>query len=170
MSIHTSIRTSIGPESSSGLRRRACAWLCAAAIALAPAAAVALAPSSAEASRGGEIAKQAGLGVGSFFASVLYAPVKIVYATGGLVVGGLAYLVTAGDGDAAKTILVPSTLGDYVVTPNQLRGEEKIEFIGREPGYAEPDPSTIARAPESEVAARGAEAWETDSSSAPEGW
>ena len=153
-----------------GLRRTLCAWLCATAIALAPAAAIALAPSSAEASRGGEIAKQARLGVGSFFASILYAPVKLVYATGGLVVGGLAYLVTAGDGDAAKTILVPSTLGDYVVTPKQLTGDEPLEFIGREPGYSEPDPATIARAPESEVAARTADSWETESSSAPEGW
>lgn len=107
------------------VRRTAAALVCACAITLAPTAALA-----------DSAAKEAGLGLASALASVLYAPVKIVYATGGLLVGGLAFAFSGGDSDVAKVVISPSVRGDYVITPAQLRGEKSIEFIGREPGYA----------------------------------
>jgi outer membrane protein OmpA-like peptidoglycan-associated protein len=75
-------------------------------------------------------ATTAGLGVGSVLASALYAPVKIVYATAGAIVGGVAWIFTGGDSDTAMSIFQPSMAGDYVITPDHLRDPGSIEFIG----------------------------------------
>jgi len=109
-------------------------------------------------------AAQAGLGLGSFAASLLYAPVKIIYATGGLIVGGFAYALTAGDLETAQTIWIPSTLGDYVITPSMLTGDETPQFIGRDPAYA--NAGALAKAGDPEPV----DTWEPTDSSAPAGW
>jgi hypothetical protein len=75
----------------------------------------------------------AGWGALSALSRLLYAPVKVVYATGGLLVGGFAWLFSAGDNDVVNAVITPAVRGDYVVTPANLRGEESLEFIGREP-------------------------------------
>ena len=120
------------------VRSQLCALVCGAAIALAPASALAGA---------GTIAKEAGIGAGSALASLVYAPVKLCYATFGLIVSGMAWGFSGGDAEVAKTVLTPSVLGDYVITPSQLRGEEGIEFFGREPGYGE-ESTSVASAPD----------------------
>ena len=81
------------------------------------------------------MSKQAGLGFGSAVASLIYAPVKLCYALGGLVVGGLAWAFSGGDNEVANVVLTPSILGDYVLTPEHLVGDRPIEFFGRDPDY-----------------------------------
>lgn len=76
---------------------------------------------------------EAGLGVAAGLISIVYAPAKVLYAAGGGLVAGLAYVLSAGDQDVTEPILTPSLRGDYVVTPAHLRGERQLEFIGREP-------------------------------------
>jgi hypothetical protein len=71
-----------------------------------------------------------GLGVGAFFTNLVYMPVKFVYATLGGVTGGFAYVLTGFNYSIAKSIWVPSTGGDYVVTPSMLRGDQPIYFSG----------------------------------------
>jgi len=101
------------------------------------AAAVGTAPAAASAEGAGELAKDAGLGVGTALASLVYAPVKLVYATGGLLVGGLAWAFSGGDSEVAKVVFTPSLRGDYVITSAHLAGEDRLEFFGREtPGRA----------------------------------
>jgi hypothetical protein len=117
-----------------------CAWIAAVAIVCSPAAAW------AEGASVGEKAKVAGLGAGSAILSLVYAPVKLVYASCGLVVGGMAYAFSGGDTQVANTVLTPSLLGDYVVSPKQLTGEESFEFFGRDPGY-QPRSANVAVAP-----------------------
>ena len=95
---------------------------------------LAMAPASAMADTL-EMSKNAGIGVGSAMASLVYAPVKLCYALGGLVVGGLAWAFSGGDNSVAKVVLTPSVLGDYVITPAHLRGDETIQFFGRDPQY-----------------------------------
>ena len=73
----------------------------------------------------------AGWGALSALTSLVYSPVKVVYAVGGLVVGGFAWLFSAGDNDVVKTVTTPAVRGDYVVIPGHLTGERKLEFIGR---------------------------------------
>lgn len=72
-------------------------------------------------------------GSGSALASLLYAPAKLVYAAGGSVVAGLAFLWSAGDRDVVRPILDAALRGDYVITPDHLRGERGVEFVGRSP-------------------------------------
>ena len=75
-------------------------------------------------------AKDFGYGVGAFFTNLVYMPTKFVYATLGGITGGFAYVLTGFNYNIAKGIWVPSTGGDYVVTPAKLRGDEPIYFSG----------------------------------------
>jgi len=77
----------------------------------------------------------AGLGIASALSTLVYGPVKIVYATLGSVIGGIAWGLSGGDADVLEAVLMPAVRGDYVVTPSHLRGEEPLEFIGHRRGY-----------------------------------
>ena len=98
---------------------------------LAAVAVLALMPSAASARDG--TGSEFGLGLGAAVCSLVYAPIKVVYAAGGGLVGGFAWLFSAGDGDVARAVVTPAMRGDYVVTPGHLRGEKPLEFIGRAP-------------------------------------
>jgi hypothetical protein len=117
-----------------------------------------LAPGAAMAGGGaGSMAKEAGIGAGSAIASLIYAPIKLAYAAGGLVVGGLAWGFSGGDSNVASIVLTPSLLGDYVVTTNQLSGRQEIEFFGRKPEYRDDD--GWDEAPSGDVADAGNTRW-----------
>ncbi len=112
--------------------------------AMAAALAIAMAASPARAGDAKEqpIDSDAGMGIAAGLATLVYAPAKVIYAIGGGVAAGLAYVVSAGNTDVTEPILTPSVRGDYVVTPAHLRGEKPLEFFGREPG----DPARRASA------------------------
>ena len=121
-------------------RKRVMGWVLSGFLAFAPA--TAMADSL-------DMSKTAGLGVGSAMATLVYAPVKLCYALGGLVIGGLAWGFSGGDNSVAEVVLTPSVLGDYVITPAQLSGEEPIEFFGRE---ARPKTVAVSAGPRSDQA------------------
>jgi hypothetical protein len=77
-----------------------------------------------------------GFGIGAALCSIVYGPAKIVYALLGSVIGGAAWVVTGGDADASTPIFEAALYGDYVVTPDVLRGERPLEFVGRSPDSA----------------------------------
>ena len=77
--------------------------------------------------------EELGYGVGSAVASFFYIPAKVTYAGLGLLTGGLGYLVTLGRADVANNIIYPAVGGNYVVTPNQLKGTEPLYFVGAPP-------------------------------------
>lgn len=107
---------------------------------------IALAPTASLAENdAGSMAKGIGIGTASALSSLIYGPAKIVYATTGVVVGGLAWVVSGGDADVAKTVITPAVYGDYVVSPGVLMGEEKLEWYGRSPDY--PATSHVSTAP-----------------------
>lgn len=81
------------------------------------------------------MASEGGVGALSAVTSLIYGPVKIVYATLGLVFGGLAWGLSGGDSDVLAAVVTPAVRGDYVVTPSNLRGEDPIEFFGQDPAY-----------------------------------
>ena len=64
----------------------------------------------------------AGMGVLSALSTLVYGPVKVVYAVGGIVVGGFAWALSGGDNDVARAVVTPA-----------VRGDRSIEFIGRDP-------------------------------------
>ncbi|MCC6968313.1 MAG: hypothetical protein IT391_18805 [Nitrospira sp.] len=71
-----------------------------------------------------------GMQVGSFLASLIYSPLKLAFAIGGGVVGGLAYGFSGGSEQTAKNIWVPSMYGTYIITPDHLKGDKPIRFLG----------------------------------------
>lgn len=71
---------------------------------------------------------------GSVLCSVVYCPVKTIYSIGGHLVGGTAYILTAGDKEASWKIFDNAVKGDYFVLPSHLKGEKKLKFNG-EPRY-----------------------------------
>lgn len=87
----------------------------------------------------------AGLGVTAALGSIVYAPIKLVYATVGGVVGVLAYVVTLGSSETANAIWEPTMGGNYVLTPGILAGDEEFHFNGqppappRDPSFTEHD-------------------------------
>jgi hypothetical protein len=99
-------------------------------------------------SRSQAIAKDGGLGFGAALATLVYAPVKVVYATGGLIVGGLAWAFSGGDSEVAAVVFTPSLRGDYVITPEHLNGKQRFEFFGRDERNADPEQTDVAAAPD----------------------
>ena len=79
-----------------------------------------------------EVSKESGLGAAAAVSSLIYGPAKLLYATGGVIVGAFAYAFTAGDSAVAEKVFTRSLRGDYVITPGMLMGEESLEFIGRD--------------------------------------
>ena len=81
-----------------------------------------------------------GLGVGAAICSIVYGPVKIVYATLGSITSGFAWLFTGGRTDIAREIITASVRGDYVVTPENLTFNEPLVFTVRAGALDEPKP------------------------------
>ncbi|HLH77360.1 MAG TPA: hypothetical protein VKV28_11190 [Candidatus Binataceae bacterium] len=71
-----------------------------------------------------------GYDAGSVVCSLIYFPFKAAYAILGGVIGGGAYLATAGNSQVANQIWRPSIGGDYLVTPGMLRGTQPLHFSG----------------------------------------
>jgi hypothetical protein len=84
------------------------------------------------------LGEEVGYGVGSALANVVYIPAKVAYAGLGLLTGGLGFVFSAGRADVANNIIYPSIRGHYVVTPNQLKGNEPIYFVGAPPPESGP--------------------------------
>lgn len=104
---------------------------------------IALAPQAARADDSME--SEAGLGAASALLTLLYGPVKVIYAFSGLLFGGLAWGLSGGDSDVLTAVVTPSVRGDYVITPALLRGERPLEFFGKDPEYrSEAAPPTEA--------------------------
>ena len=70
-------------------------------------------------------------GASCVLANIVYMPAKVLYAAGGGLVAGAAYLFSAGDKDVAKPILDAAVGGDYIVQPQHLSGDKKLVFFGQ---------------------------------------
>lgn len=72
-----------------------------------------------------------GLQVASGALSVLYIPFKGAYAVLGGLFGGMAYALTAGNAEVTKSVWDASWGGTFWLTPQHLRGDLPIEFVGQ---------------------------------------
>ena len=97
---------------------------------------------SGNSSEGGS-ASSAAMGAAAAVSSILYFPLKAVFAIGGGIVGGLAYAFSGGNENAAKSIWTTSMYGTYIITPDHLRGDKPIRFLG----VADMDAPAQANAP-----------------------
>jgi hypothetical protein len=82
------------------------------------------------------------MGVAAGLSSLLYFPLKAVFAIGGGIVGGLAYAFSGGNENAAKSIWTTSMYGTYIITPDHLRGDKPIRFLGVSDEPNVPAPAT----------------------------
>ena len=83
----------------------------------------------------------AGLGAVSWILSIPYGVGKVAFALFGGIIGGFAYPLTGGNLEISKAIWQTSAYGDYVITPEHLRGDEPLRFLGQPdtaPGPAAP--------------------------------
>ena len=74
-----------------------------------------------------------GWGMAAVGTNLLYIPAKMIYAITGGLVGLLAWGVTLGNNDVGLGVLQPAVTGTWVVTPEMLRGDQPIMFLG--PSY-----------------------------------
>jgi len=81
------------------------------------------------------VAAEGGLGMAAAISSLIYGPTKTVYALGGTVIAGCAWVFTGGDTRVASTVITRSVRGTYVITPETLKGRQELEFVGRAPEY-----------------------------------
>jgi hypothetical protein len=112
---------------------------------LACAVAIALGPVAASADEKA-MYNEAGVGALAALSSLVYGPAKILYAGCGLLFGGIAWALSGGDQAVMQAVLTTSVRGDYVVTPEHLRMERPLEFLGRDPAYRETPAAGVASA------------------------
>lgn len=140
------VSRSMGPDTAGSSLRRALALGLTACLLASPS--VALAGDHTK-----EVSKESGMGAAAALSSLVYSPIKLVYAVGGLVIGSLAWVFTAGDTEVADKVYVRSLRGTYVITPEILRGEEPLVFIGRDPSVMPVEqPKAVAAGPVADAA------------------
>ncbi len=74
--------------------------------------------------------KAAGLQASCWALTIPYGAAKMAYAIGGGIVGSLAWAITGGNMEVAKSIWIPSMTGEYIVQPQHLTGEKHLYFVG----------------------------------------
>jgi hypothetical protein len=79
--------------------------------------AMAAAPTAAWADMGTEVPNEGGIGAVAALSTLIYGPVKLTYATLGLLIGGAAWGLSGGDQQVLEAVVTPALRGDYVVTP-----------------------------------------------------
>jgi hypothetical protein len=94
---------------------------------------------------GGVDWKGVGLGAATAVANIGYIPAKTLYAILGGIGGGAGYALTGGNTQTANTIWRSALGGDYVLTPDMLRGAAPIHFSG--PTTTPPLPGNEPAAP-----------------------
>jgi hypothetical protein len=72
----------------------------------------------------------AGMQAASFALTIPYGAAKCAFALTGAIVGGLTYVFTGLDTNAAKKVWHTSMYGTYIITPEHLRGEKPVRFLG----------------------------------------
>jgi hypothetical protein len=95
--------------------------------------AMAAAPTAAWADMGSDLPNEGGIGAVAALSTLVYGPVKLCYATLGLLIGGAAWGLSGGDQQVLEAVVNPALRGDYVVTPEHIRMERGLEFYGKDP-------------------------------------
>jgi hypothetical protein len=72
----------------------------------------------------------AGLQAASWLLTIPYGAVKVAFAIAGGVVGGLTYGLSGGNMNAAKSVWETTMYGTYIITPEHLKGEKPVRFLG----------------------------------------
>ena len=106
--------------------------------------ALAATPTAAWADMGSDLPNEGGIGAVAALSTLVYGPVKLTYATLGLLIGGAAWGLSGGDQQVLESVVTPALRGDYVVTPEHIRMERGLEFYGRDSQYREVQQAAVA--------------------------
>jgi hypothetical protein len=71
------------------------------------------------------------MGASCLVVGVPYTAFKLTFAGLGAIFGTFTYALTGGDEEAAKKVWDPSLRGTYIITPEHLKGEKRVEFVGK---------------------------------------
>lgn len=74
--------------------------------------------------------KKSGVGLGTALTTLPYSIIKLCYAGGATVVGGLSWAFSAGDTSVFWSIVTPAWTGDWTVTEAHFLESKELEFIG----------------------------------------
>lgn len=80
-------------------------------------------------------------GTGAGILTLVYTPLKLAYAVTSVPLGGLVYMWTLGNSEAAERVLHSGTRGTFVLTPDHLKGDQDINFMGTNEPEEEPEES-----------------------------
>ena len=126
----------IRPCAHAAPRRAAALLLVTAVLVLAQAGAPAVA--FAEAEDSGPLTKFF-FGITSAVCTLVYTPLKIVYAVSSIPMSGLVYTWSAGNAEMSERVLRSGTQGTWVVTPEHLQGNRSLTFVGNANEGPDPD-------------------------------
>jgi hypothetical protein len=87
-------------------------------------------PAAALATDKRQAGRDASIGLATVVANIFYIPAKVGYAAIGGLTGGLTFALTGGNLDAAESVWVASGGGDYVLSPQHIQGQQRIQFSG----------------------------------------
>jgi len=75
--------------------------------------------------------QQVAYGAGSFLGSLVYSPLKAAFC----ILGAIAspFTIPFGGTKMAGQVVGSTCRGTWVITPNVLRGRERVDFIGQAP-------------------------------------
>jgi len=62
--------------------------------------------------------------------TLVYPPLKLTYAAASIPIGGLVYVWTLGNSEVSSRIIRSGTRGTFVLTPDHVRGDKDINFMG----------------------------------------
>lgn len=86
--------------------------------------------------------------VTSLLSTIPYGAAKVGVALVGGLVGGTAYVLSAGNLENSQEIWSYFLKGTYVLTPEHLKGEKPVHFIGKTPeGDMDPEPAEPTQDP-----------------------
>jgi len=84
-----------------------------------------------------------GISAAAWVLTVPYGAAKVAYAIVGGTVGVLTFAFSGGDTDAAMSVWATSMGGNYIITPDHLKGREPLRLTG---GQAEEPKPAVPRA------------------------
>lgn len=70
-------------------------------------------------------------GLASYFLTMPYGGIKMAVAMLGAIAGGMGFIFTGGDKVTAGKIWGPTLGGEYVITPEHIRGDRDLHFFGK---------------------------------------
>jgi hypothetical protein len=85
----------------------------------------------------------AGMQAAAVLSTLVYFPLKLAFAIGGGIIGGLTYACSGGNEEAAKSVWTTSLYGTYLITPDHLQGNRPIRFLGVADSNNTPAPASV---------------------------